>query len=119
MAASKVAQAIHKALQNIYMLTNFEVRNIVATCDIKELNITKKEGSILNLSDIFNLKLPDTLYEPELFPGLIYKFKNVKLVVFHTGKVNFTGAKTEMEIIKAYDVFLSILLKNKLIEFTK
>lgn len=36
-------------------------------------------------------------YEPELFPGLIYKMEKPKVVllIFTSGKINLAGAKTK------------------------
>jgi transcription initiation factor TFIID TATA-box-binding protein len=42
-------------------------------------------------------------YEPELFPGLVYRMvlPKVVMLIFHSGKVVFTGAKTRADIIEA------------------
>ncbi len=114
MAARKVARIIEKL--GIWVnLSKFEVRNIVATFNVKDLNIKKKENTIINLNNIAKLDLPGTVYVPELFPGLIYTILNLKLVVFQTGKINFTGAKSVAEIMHAFDVFKKFLFLNKII----
>jgi transcription initiation factor TFIID TATA-box-binding protein len=43
-------------------------------------------------------------YEPELFPGLIYKMENPKVVllIFTSGKIVLTGGKSRTEIYTAY-----------------
>jgi len=43
-------------------------------------------------------------YEPELFPGLIYKMEKPKVVllIFTSGKINLAGAKTKLEIEDAF-----------------
>ena len=45
-----------------------------------------------------------TTYEPELFSGLIYRMKNpdVVLLIFVSGKVVVTGAKTDSDIKQAF-----------------
>ncbi|EFX63104.1 hypothetical protein DAPPUDRAFT_335934, partial [Daphnia pulex] len=52
-------------------------------------------------------------YEAEIFPGLIYKMKQPKLVllIFCSGKIVLTGAKVRQDI---YDGFTNIypILRN-------
>ncbi len=86
--------------------------------DLKNVNIeiTKKpkitvqnmvaSGSVggkLNLNEIVFL-FDNTEYEPEQFPGLVYKLKgedqlqNITFLLFGTGKIVIAGAKSEREI---------------------
>jgi transcription initiation factor TFIID TATA-box-binding protein len=62
------------------------VQNIVAS---------SKLDSLLNLEAIA-LEVPNTEYEPEQFPGLVFRIKDPKVVLllFGSGKVVCTGAKT-------------------------
>lgn len=50
-------------------------------------------------------------YEPELFPGLIYRLvkAHVVLLVFCSGKVVLTGAKVREQIFKAFNALLPTL----------
>ena len=43
-------------------------------------------------------------YEPEIFPGLIYRMQAPKIVllVFASGKIVLTGAKNKEDIYKAF-----------------
>ena len=43
-------------------------------------------------------------YEPELFPGLIYKMEQPKvaLLIFTSGKIVLAGAKTRKDVYTAY-----------------
>jgi transcription initiation factor TFIID TATA-box-binding protein len=45
------------------------------------------------------MKLPNTEYEPEQFPGLVYKLIEAKatFLLFSNGKVVCTGTKSEEE----------------------
>jgi len=47
--------------------------------------------------------LEDTMYEPEQFPGLIYRMRDprVVLLIFSSGKMVITGAKEESEVESA------------------
>jgi hypothetical protein len=61
---------------------------------------------------------PDThalQFEPELFPGLIYKLRSPKvaMLVFVSGRVVITGAKTRTAIVDAIDMVLPLLVKYK------
>ena len=64
--------------------------------------------STLNLEAVA-LELEDTEYEPEQFPGLVYRLSDPKVVLllFGSGKVVCTGAKTKSDaklgVERAYD----------------
>ncbi len=51
-------------------------------------------------------------YEPELFPGLIYRMikPKVVLLIFVSGKIVFTGARFRDEIYKAFEMIHPVLL---------
>jgi len=50
-------------------------------------------------------------YEPELFPGLIYKMASPKVVllIFVSGKIVLTGAKSRADIYKAFEQIYPVL----------
>jgi transcription initiation factor TFIID TATA-box-binding protein len=54
-------------------------------------------------------------YEPELFPGLVYAMvrPQVKCLVFTSGKVVLTGAKTQEDVYEAFVNLYPILLDYK------
>jgi transcription initiation factor TFIID TATA-box-binding protein len=72
---------------------NIRIRNVVASADI---------GYQIDLEDMAN-NLEGTIYEPDQFPGLIYRLKEPKVVilVFASGKVVCTGANREIDIERA------------------
>jgi len=96
---AKKEEMIHKSVGTVVeMISNagFEVekdfvitvQNIVATTDMK---------SNFNLTNLaMSLNLENVEYEPEVFPGLVYRNPVPKAVmlVFGTGKIVCTGAKT-------------------------
>lgn len=63
-----------------------KIQNIVASANL---------GKTLNLESVA-LDLENTEYEPEQFPGLVYRLSDPKVVLllFGSGKVVCTGAKT-------------------------
>ena len=59
-------------------------------------------------------------YEPEQFPGAIYKIHNPKtaLLLFKNGKVICTGSKTEADIHRAIDIMIKTVQKYILVPQT-
>ncbi|GKD07392.1 TATA-box-binding protein, partial [Tanacetum coccineum] len=94
-AARKYARIIQK-LGFPAKLKDFKIQNIVASCDVKfTISLeTLKESSHKAF----------TTYEPELFPGLIYRMKQPKIVllIFVSGKIVLTGAKVRDETYSAF-----------------
>lgn len=72
-------------------MTDIQIQNIVASTTIAEH---------LDLRSI-DETVPDTTYNPEVFPGLVLRIKNPKtaFLLFRSGKVVCTGAK-DLEGIK-------------------
>jgi len=69
-----------------------------------------------NLHDSINLELAaltleTSMYEPEVFPGLIYRMQDPKVVIllFQSGKYVCTGGKREEVIHEAVEKARSIL----------
>ncbi|HMF34366.1 MAG TPA: TATA-box-binding protein [Candidatus Lokiarchaeia archaeon] len=69
------------------------VQNIVASGDL-HTNID------LNMAAVV---MEYAMYEPEVFPGLIYRMQDPKTVflIFSTGKIVCTGAKTKEDVAEA------------------
>jgi transcription initiation factor TFIID TATA-box-binding protein len=68
------------------------VQNIVASADL---------GCVINLNTIaLSLSLENLEYEPEQFPGLVYRLDKSKVValLFGSGKIVLTGAKKTEDI---------------------
>ncbi len=81
-----------------------QVQNIVASGNLHaEVDIEKAA-----------FLLENSMYEPEQFPGLIYRMTDPKVVllIFSSGKVVCTGAKKESQveeaIMKVYEILKSI-----------
>jgi len=76
------------------------VQNIVATCDLKLDNKLKLSHVAISLG------LENIEYEPEQFPGLVYRVQEPKAValLFSTGKMVCTGAKRMEDIERAVEV---------------
>jgi transcription initiation factor TFIID TATA-box-binding protein len=64
-------------------------------------------GKYINLNKIvITLNVENIEYEPEQFPGLVYRIKDPKIVVliFSSGKIILTGGKNIKDIKKGLDV---------------
>jgi len=61
--------------------------------------------------------LENVMYEPEQFPGLIYRMKEPKVVllVFASGKLVITGAKREEQVHEAVEKIRAILIDYDLL----
>jgi transcription initiation factor TFIID TATA-box-binding protein len=87
---------------------DIEVQNMVASGDV---------GGRLNLNEIM-IKFENTEYDPEQFPGLVYKLPNshITFLLFGTGKIVITGAKSEKEIVESVYVLRDQLIKGGLLK---
>lgn len=83
---------------------NFKVQNIVGTVDC---------GFPIRLEGVAFAHPTFSSYEPELFPGLIYRLVQPKVVllVFVSGKVVITGARTEESLVEGLKRVFPILLE--------
>lgn len=86
-----------RGIQGVTGDPQITIQNIVATADL---------GSELNLNAIaVGLGLENVEYEPEQFPGLVYRLRDPKVVVliFGSGKLVCTGAKKKEDAERAVD----------------
>ena len=87
--------------------SNFKIQNIVASANV---------GFTLKLQEIANDFGPYVTYEADLFPGLIFRSINPKLVFlcFRSGKIVITGAKNKQQIEQTYtSLYTNILIKYR------
>ena len=84
-----------------------KIENIVASGDL---------GGTIDLENVAE-RLFKTMYEPEQFPGLIYRMNDPKTVflIFANGKIVCTGAKTEIGLNSAIQNLIDTLQLNNLI----
>jgi len=105
LAARKYARIVQK-LGFETRFKDFKIQNMVGSCDVKFP--IRLEGLVLTHSQFSS-------YEPELFPGLIYRMvkPRIVLLIFVSGKVVLTGAKVRQEIYEAFDNIYPILKNFK------
>ncbi|XP_072320347.1 TATA box-binding protein-like 2 [Eucyclogobius newberryi] len=101
LAARKYARVVQK-LGFPARFLDFKIQNMVASCDV--CFPIRLEGLVLTHQQFSS-------YEPELFPGLIYRMvkPRIVLLIFVSGKVVLTGAKEREEIYEAFENIYPIL----------
>ncbi len=100
-ALNKIKEALKKIGIDITIEPKINIQNVVAS------------GSInmkLNLN-VLAMKLENTEYEPEQFPGLVYKLMEAKatFLLFSNGKIVCTGTKSEEQVNNAIEMLLDKL----------
>lgn len=105
--AKKSARIVARKIQKLgfpVRFINFRITNIVASADL---------GFCPRFTHFYynNIKCSD--YEPELFPGLIYR-TDVTIIVFKSGKLIITNAKSITQINDAYEAFKKRIDKSTL-----
>ena len=93
-------------LGNPVQFSQFKIQNIVASCDI---------GYTLDLEYVSNKYQDFCSYEPEVFPGLVFRMLDPKLVIliFVSGKIVFTGAKNKNDIDISFQKILPMLEEGR------
>jgi len=101
----KIIKSLEKIGIKIKIKPEVKIQNIVASGSV---------GMDLNLNTLA-MKLDNTEYEPEQFPGLVYKLAEAKatFLLFSNGKVVCTGTKSEQEVHNALDKLIANLKKIK------
>ncbi len=92
-AVMKVVKELKKSGIVIASKPELKIQNIVASANLGGMIDLEKSAYDLN----------KTMYEPEQFPGLIYRMKEPKVVIllFASGKLVCTGAKWEENVYEA------------------
>ena len=87
----------------------FKVQNIVGSVSLP------KPIDLIKMSNDYG---PYTSYEPELFPGLIFRLRKPKIVflLFRSGRMVITGGRSEKQIRKFWDGFYYEILYQYLDE---
>ena len=101
----KIKESLKKINIDITVTPKITIQNIVASGEI---------GLDLNLNTL-TLKLENTEYEPEQFPGLVYKLAQNKatFLLFSNGKIVCTGTKSEEEVHESVEILMQNLEKTK------
>lgn len=115
-AAKKFVSIINKIVTPPVSIKNFKIQNITASVYL---------GFPIRLEGFLYANPNESTYEPELFPGLIYRMPNSKVVllIFVSGKTVITGAKKEEDLQTAmeniYDKLDPFFKKNIVVSTKK
>jgi len=98
-------------------------RNGIVTLGNPDITITNivASGGLCGTIDLEKsiYSLERAIYEPEQFPGLIYRMKDPKVVIllFRSGNIVVTGAKTAEEVHHAVTMLQKTLEEKELIHY--
>jgi transcription initiation factor TFIID TATA-box-binding protein len=104
-----IAEKLKKLDIDVYKKIDFVVQNMVATADL---------GGELNLNEVaVAFGLENVEYEPEQFPGLVYRVKEPRVVMllFGSGKIVSTGGRNTEDISTAVEDLLKKLTSMSLL----
>lgn len=84
-----------------------QIRNVVALGSL---------GHRLELNSIAEV-VPEAKYRPNVFPALVYRLKRPRaaLLIFESGKIVCSGAKSERQAVKAIKSFVNQLREKKIL----
>jgi transcription initiation factor TFIID TATA-box-binding protein len=108
-AVTKVTDELKRGGIVILAKPEIQIQNIVASAGL---------GGHIDLEKT-TYSLKRTMYEPEQFPGLIYRMDDPKVVIliFASGKLVCTGAKKEPEVPRAVKKLQETLEEKGLITY--
>ena len=97
----RIKETLKKINVTITVKPKINIQNMVASGNI---------NMDLNLNTLA-MKLDNTEYEPEQFPGLVYKLDKAKatFLLFSNGKIVCTGTKSEADVYKAVKMLIEVL----------
>jgi len=109
-AVMRVIKELKKSGIIIISKPELKIQNIVASASL---------GGMIDLEKSASGALGRTMYEPEQFPGLIYRMDEPKVVIllFASGKLVCTGAKREEDVYIAVNKLHQRLEDEKLIYY--
>jgi transcription initiation factor TFIID TATA-box-binding protein len=108
-AVMKVVDELNRNGIVILGKPEIQIQNIVASVGL---------GGHIDLEKV-TYSLKRTMYEPEQFPGVIYRMDDPKVVIliFGSGKLVCTGAKKETEVHRAISILQETLEEKTLITY--
>ena len=87
-------------------VAGFEIQNVVSHCELEV-----EDGQILDIEALYERYHIYSTYQPHIFPGLIFRYPNLRVValMFFSGKVVLTGARSLNDIEEGWDVIFSLV----------
>ena len=90
-------------VEKVKQIQKIKIENVVASTDIKK---------IISLDKLLNV-LESSEYEPEQFPGLVYRLDNPKVatLIFRSGKIICVGARSTAAAKEALEIVVRKIKK--------
>jgi transcription initiation factor TFIID TATA-box-binding protein len=125
--SENACRRVGKIIKNLnypVKLTDFKVQNVVGSCDVRfQIDLYKLDNYIKS-----SVKSSRVAFEPEIFPGLIYrlipnkthnnesneKSPNIAFLIFNSGKIVITGGKNRNQIYEAFNKVYPLLYYAKI-----
>ena len=106
LALMKYVRIIRKRMHLDVNIFDFDIQNMVASANV---------GFPISLEKVCIHYRKESSYEPELFPGLIFRMthRTVVFLIFLSGRIVITGAKDPSQIKSAFNTIVPILLTCK------
>lgn len=101
-ASRKFCKMVKRTTADSAVYRDFTVQNMGPSCGV---------GFNIRLEGLALQQYHSATYEPELFPGHIFRMHRLRLVllIFASGKVVFTGAKLMKDVEDAFQLIYPIL----------
>ena len=109
LAARKYAKIVRKLGYEDVKFADFGLHNLVASADVR---------FPVRLEALAHAHSNYAHYEPELFPGLVYRMLEPKLalLIFVSGKVVITGAKSRADLNEAFQKLYPVLCQFRKVD---
>jgi len=107
---TKVKESIKQIIKNVEKIgVKIKVKPVIK---VQNMVASGAIGMDLNLN-MLAMKLDNTEYEPEQFPGLVYKLPGTRatFLLFSNGKIVCTGTRSEVKLRQAVDKLIVNLKK--------
>ena len=98
----------------VNFLKKHDIDNEIKYIQINNYVLTDELDKNVDLNDlVIKLSSNNVSYEPEQFPGLIYKDEdNITFMLFSSGKMNITGVKSLENIENSIFSFKKLIIDN-------
>jgi len=101
LASFRYVHMLRRFMQLPLRMRKFRIQNLVAA---STLNFTI---DLVQMAQHYQLHCN---YEPEIFPGLIFRIPGLVVLIFRSGRIVLTGAKNRLSILNAFDELYNDLL---------
>ena len=113
-ACRKFAKIIKSLNYNINF-KQYKIENVVGSADVK-FKISLMKLYMYLIKNSFSNGIRYVIYEPEQFPGLIYRMADPRIVllIFVSGKIVLTGGRNRDDIFQGFKKIYPLLIKFKI-----